>query len=203
MRIGKDSPTGKVSRGEFRRFCAARAREMPSLVLEFPVTADDDDSLPVFNVGFDDARAYCNWAGLRLPAYAEWELAVRGPSGRTYPWGEATPRRDLANFNYGDRLELGPHPVTSHRGGAAPSGALNLVGNVYEIVNGFPAGVTLRKDKKALHDTNLLVDGMIVRGGSWHTRSVANRTGWASKMLDRGGTPKAGFRVAGPRSTPD
>jgi formylglycine-generating enzyme required for sulfatase activity len=174
-----------------------RALELPSLHLEQLAFAEDDDSLPVFSVGFDDALAYCEWAELRLPTYVEWELAARGAGGRTYPWGEGTPRRDLANFDYEDGTPLRPHAVTSLPKGAAPCGALNMVGNVYEIVRGFPRGATHQKEPLVGADEP--VDGMIVRGGSFHTHNSRNQTGWAGKMVDRNGTSKAGFRVAGPR----
>lgn len=52
---------------------------------------------PVYEVTWDEARAFCEWDGRRMVTEAEWEKAARGPapSEAWYPWGSEFPRCDL------------------------------------------------------------------------------------------------------------
>jgi eukaryotic-like serine/threonine-protein kinase len=112
----------EVSNAAYAAFCSATGRPLPD---GFP---QDQPDLPVVNVTYLDAHQFAMSVGKRLPTPQEWEKAARGDDGRAFPWGN---EKDASRANLSSKkLE----PVTAHPEGASPYGALNMVGNAWELV---------------------------------------------------------------------
>jgi iron(II)-dependent oxidoreductase len=94
------------------------------------------ENRPVTWVSLEDARAYAQWAGKRLPHEWEWQMAAQGTDGRIFPWGDlwdasAVPIPDTS------RSMRGPDPVDAHPVGAGPYGVMDMIGNVWQWTDEF------------------------------------------------------------------
>jgi formylglycine-generating enzyme required for sulfatase activity len=161
------------------------------------------DGHPVTCVNREQARAFCAWAGKRLPTEVEWEKAARGSDGRLFPWGGDPVSCALAVWGNGagpDRCGAkGPGPVCSVQAGNSPSDACDLAGNVLEWVDDAhtlydPASNTWRAPANALG---------VLRGGSWFNAKAAELRASARVPYDPTRSNGAlGFRCAAPASLP-
>lgn len=85
------------------------------------------EKYPVVNVGYEDMLAYASWAGKRLPTEAEWQLAAQGTDKRKWPWGNEF-HGALCNNSFSR-----PTPVDAFPRGASPFGAIDMVGNIWQM----------------------------------------------------------------------
>jgi serine/threonine-protein kinase len=172
LRLGRHP----VTTAEFAAFAHATGHPVSDRLarrLAAAVLADH----PVTEVTYDDALAYCAWAGARLPYGDEWEAAARGPEATVWPWGDAfDPERcacDEAAWGW-------TVPVTTHPQGASACGAEQLAGNVWEWVADAPDEDGWRA----------------VRGGSYLDTSWGVRAARTLPADPHRATPTTGFRIA-------
>jgi formylglycine-generating enzyme len=179
--------THEVTQAQYAEFVKKTGHRTPYHWLNGKLP-EGKEKHPVHNVDWNDATAYCKWAGKRLPTEAEWERAARGGlEGQDYPWGDKITPAD-ARFNTAE----GPGPVGSYKPNAF--GLYDMAGSVSEWCNDWFERTYYESSPAKNPQGPETGQYKIIRGGSWADGPRRVTVFFRNWVRPNQTTPNLGFR---------
>src|SRR5215470_9599702 len=182
----------EVTNALYRRFMDAPGRAAPQYWND---SKWSESSQPVVGVDWNDANAYCQWAGKRLATEAEWEKAARGTDGRLYPWGDEAPTPAHAVFGQKEGSESLP-PFSNRDKGKSPYGAQDMAGSLYEWVADWYDDEYYEKSPSQNPRGPSEGGQKVQRSGSYSNNPYRLRSSFRTKDNPTEAHPNVGFRCA-------
>lgn len=182
----------EITNAQYQRFVLSTGHPAPTLWAGGQIPPGLE-SHPVVCVSWEDARSYCDWAGVRLPTELEWEKAARGTKGSTYPWGDRWDASRCQNTDSRGRSDTAP--VGAYPTGVSPYGLQDMAGNAWEWCEDWYDPAAYSRYALGTYAPPKSGACRVLRGGGWNfpgnsrcaLRSYGGPTG---RYID------AGFRVA-------
>jgi formylglycine-generating enzyme required for sulfatase activity len=179
VRITKAFRLGKypITNAEYERYLKANPGVKPPPY--WTNSQFNDPQQPVVTVSWDDAQAFCQWAGYRLPTEAEWEYACRAGSRTAFHFGDSLSSKQ-ANFDGNHPFggaEKGPYLQKTSPVGSYPPNAFGLYdmhGNVWEWCQDWYGPYP----QEPVTDPKGAIEGerRVLRGGSWNNNATYLRS---------------------------
>jgi formylglycine-generating enzyme required for sulfatase activity len=181
-----------VTVAAYKRFTKETRAEMPGAPPFNP--GWKNEQMPIVNVSWNTAQAYCSWAGGRLPTEAEWEYAARGGSTEA----RYGPLDEIAWYasNSGDRT----HEVGQKR--ANRFGLYDMLGNVWEWVNDWYDEKYYGNSPATNPPGPSSGEYRVLRGGSWGSDPGSVRVSLRNWGNPGSGGIGNGFRCVGEVGNP-
>ncbi len=152
---------------------------------------------PICHVNWYEAKAYCRFAGRRLPTEAEWEVAASfdPATGQqySYPWGDAPPAPDQAHV---DLAHAGTADVSAYAAGDSPLGCRQMIGNVWEwtssVLEPYPG---FEADPYQEYSVPYFGKKPVLRGGCYATSGALSRNTYRNFFIRNRRNIFAGLRT--------